>query len=120
MPESDSDVRAYLAERWTCSQPKEAALDYIADGEWQDASQGARAGVANGGSRSDGRQHGGPSDGQGEATEAREAANDNAMARIANEIRHAVNGWRHGAAVDAFAAERAGIGGHDLTKFREI
>ena len=26
--------------------------------------------------------------------------------RIAQEIRHAVNGWRHGAAVDAFAAER--------------
>ena len=29
--------------------------------------------------------------------------------RIANEIRHAVNGWRHGAAVDAFAAERAEV-----------
>ena len=37
------------------------------------------------------------------------AANDNAIVRIANEIRHAVNGWRHGAAVDAFAAGRTEI-----------
>ena len=29
--------------------------------------------------------------------------------RIAQEVRHAVNGWRHGAAVDAFAAERAEV-----------
>ena len=29
--------------------------------------------------------------------------------RIAQEIRHAVNGWRHGAAVDAFAAERTEV-----------
>ena len=29
--------------------------------------------------------------------------------RVAREIRHAVNGWRHGAAVDAFAAERAEV-----------
>ena len=43
------------------------------------------------------------------AAEAREAANDNAIVRIAQEIRHAVNGWRHGAAVDAFAAERAEV-----------
>ena len=33
------------------------------------------------------------------------AANDNAIVRIAREIRHAVNGWRHGAAVDTFAEE---------------
>ena len=37
------------------------------------------------------------------------AANDNAIVRIAREIRHAVNGWRHGAAVDAFAAERTQV-----------
>ena len=37
------------------------------------------------------------------------AANDNAFARIAGEIRHAVIGWRHGAAVDAFAAERSEV-----------
>ena len=45
--------------------------------------------------------------GREQATEARAAANDNAIVHIAQEIRHAVNGWRHGAAVDAFAAERA-------------
>ena len=120
MPVTDSDVRAYLAERWSRSQPKEAALDYITDGEWRDASEQAQldaqrraqqggAGVGNGGSRSNGRQHGGPGDGQGEATEAIAAANDNAIVRIAQEIRHAVNGWRHGAAVDAFAAERTEV-----------
>ena len=90
MPVTDSDVRAYLAERWSRSQPKEAALDYIADGAWRNASQGAqlraqlgRAGVGNGGSRSNGRQHGDPGDGKGEAAEARAAANDNAIVRIA-------------------------------------
>ena len=109
MPVTDSDVRAYLAERWSRSQPKEAALDYVADGKWQDASQGARAGVGTGATRTASAKHGGPGDGQGVAAEALEAANDNAIVRIANEIRHAVNGWRHGAAVDAFAAERAEV-----------
>ena len=116
MPVTDSDVRAYLAERWSRSQPKEAALDYITDGEWRDASEAAqlraqpgRAGIVNGGGRSNGGQHGGPGDAQGEAAEAIAAANDNAIVRIAHEIRHAVNGWRHGAAVDAFAAERAEV-----------
>ena len=109
MPVTDSDVRAYLAERWSRSQPKEAALDYVTDGEWRDANEGARAGIGNGGSRSNGRQHGRPGGGQGEASEAITAANDNAIVRIAREIRHAVNGWRHGAAVDAFAAERAEV-----------
>ena len=32
MPVLDSDVRAYLAERWSRSQPKEAALDYSRSG----------------------------------------------------------------------------------------
>ncbi|MDE0341654.1 MAG: AAA family ATPase, partial [Deltaproteobacteria bacterium] len=120
MPVRDSDVRAYLAERWSRSQPKEAALDYVTDGEWRDTSEQAqlgaqlraqpgRAGVGNGGSRTDGRQHGGPGGGQEEAAQAIAAANDNAIVRIAQEIRHAVNGWRHGAAVDAFAAERAEV-----------
>ena len=109
MPVTDSDVRAYLAERWSRSQPKEAALDYVTDGEWRDASQGARAGIGNGGSRSDVRKHAGPSNGQDKTAEDRTAVNDNAMVRIAQEIRHAVNGWRHGAAVDAFAAERTDI-----------
>ena len=109
MPVTDSDVRAYLAERWSRSQPKEAALDYITDGEWRDASERVRAGLGNGATRTASAKHGDPGDGQGEATEAREAANDNAIVRIAQEIRHAVAGWRHGAAVDAFAAERAEV-----------
>ena len=41
-PVLDSDVRAYLAERWSRSQPKEAALDYVSDGAWRDAREGAR------------------------------------------------------------------------------
>ena len=93
MPITDSDVRAYLAGRWSRSQPKEAALDYTTDGEWREE-----------------RRHG-PAlrDGRGEPAEAREAANDNAIVRIAQEIRHTVNAWRHGAAVDAFATERAEV-----------
>ena len=110
LPVMDSDVRAYLAERWSRSEPKEAALDYVSDGAWRDARKDARAGVGNGGGRSNGRGQDGPGDGKEEATEARHsAANDNAIVRIAEEIRHAVAGWRHGAAVDAFAAERTRV-----------
>ena len=109
MPVTDSDVRAYLAERWSRSQPKEAALDYITDGRWRDASEGARASVGNGATRPAGSMRGGPGDGQAEAAEAIAAANDNAIVRIARDIRHAVNGWRHGAAVDAFATERSEV-----------
>ena len=93
-PVLDSDVRAYLAERWSRSQPKEAALDYVSDGKWRDA-------------REDAQHHGrGAGETRQETAEAHTAANDNALVRIAQEIRHAVNGWRHGAAVDAFAVER--------------
>ena len=109
MPVTDSDVRAYLAERWSRSQPKEAALDYVTDGAWRDAGEAARAGIGNGGSRSNGRPHDGPGMGRREAAEAHAAANDNALARISQDIRHAVDGWRHGAAVDAFAAERGEV-----------
>ena len=93
-PVLDSEVRAYLADRWSRSQPKEAALDYVSDGMWRDAREGAR--------------HRGRGDGEARqgTAEAHAAANDNALVRIAQEVRHAVNGWRHGAAVDAFAAER--------------
>ena len=94
MPVLDSDVRAYLAERWSRSQPKEAALDYVSDGEWRDAREEA---PRHGRSAREAHQ---------DAAEARDAANDNAIVRIAQEIRHAVIGWRHGAAVDAFAVER--------------
>ena len=97
MPVTDSDVRAYLAERWSRSQPKEAALDYITDGEWRDAREDT--------------QHRGRTSGEARqgTAEDRATANDNVIVRIANEIRHAVNGWRHGAGVDAFAAERAHV-----------
>ena len=33
---TDTEIRAYLAERWSSLQPKEAALDYMADGVWED------------------------------------------------------------------------------------
>ena len=39
---TDTEVRAYLAERWSRSQPKEAALDYMADGIWQDSRENVR------------------------------------------------------------------------------
>ena len=109
MPVLDSDVRAYLAERWSRSQPKEAALDYVSDGMWRHAREGARAGIGNGATGTAGTGRGGPGNGQDVAPAAREAVNDNAIVRIAQEIRHAVNGWRHGAAVDAFAAERGEV-----------
>ncbi len=108
-PVLDSDIRGYLAERWSRSQPKEAALDYVSDGMWRDARESARAGIATRAARPAAIRHGGPGDEQREASEAQAAANDNAIVRIAQEIRHAVNGWRHGVAVDAFAAERAQV-----------
>ncbi len=131
-PVTDIDIRAYLAERWSRSMPKEAALDYIAEGAWRDATQGARSGigtgaasgVASGAARPApaGARQGAVGDGQERATEAQvsatvsqtlsqtqAAANDNTIVRIAQEIRHAVNGWRHGAAVDAFAVERTQV-----------
>ena len=96
MPVTDSDIRAYLAERWSRSQPKEAALDYVSDGAWRDAREDARHGRTSGERRQ-------------ETAKAHAAANDNALVRIAQEIRHAVNGWCHGGAVDAFAAERGEV-----------
>ena len=36
---TDTGTRAYLAERWSRSQPKEAALDYMADGTWESQRQ---------------------------------------------------------------------------------
>ena len=39
---TDTEIRAYLAERWSRSQPKEAALDYMADGVWEDRREGVR------------------------------------------------------------------------------
>ena len=92
-PVMDADIRSHLADRWSRSQPKEAALDYITDGAWRDQREKA-AGQENG-IRA------------GERPGA--AANDNAIVRIAGEIRHTALGWRHGAAVDALAAGREAV-----------
>ena len=95
-PVTDTHIRAHLAERWSRSQPKEAALDYIADGVWRDQ-------------REDIRKDRAVREAQPDVGAVRPPANDNALIRIAWEIRHAALGWRHGAAVDAFAVERGEV-----------
>ena len=95
---TDTEIRAYLAERWSRSQPKEAALDYMANGIWEDRRENVREGR----SRSSGET-------QGEAGDIRAAANDNALARIARDIRRTAFGWRHAQAVSTFAAGREEI-----------
>ena len=97
-PVTDSDIRAYLAERWSRSQPKEAALDYMAEGVWRDRQADVR----------EGRQRAART-GREAAAGTRPAANDNALARIARDIRRTAFGWRHGQAVAAFAAGRSEI-----------
>ena len=89
---TDTEIRAYLAERWSRSQPKEAALDYMADGIWQDRRENVREAK----SRSSGET-------QGETGKVRAAANDNALARIARDVRRTAFGWRHAQTVAAFA-----------------
>ena len=86
-PVMDADIRAHLAERWSRSQPKEAALDYITDGAWRDQRENTNK-----------QEHGARAPGA--------AANDNALNRIAGEIRRTAFGWRHGQAVAAFADGR--------------
>ena len=88
---TDTKIRAYLAERWSRSQPKEAALDYMADGIWEDRREDR--------SRS-------PGETQGEAGDIRAAANDNTLARIARDVRRTAFGWRHAQTVAAFTDER--------------
>ena len=95
---TDTEIQAYLAERWSRSQPKEAALDYMADGVWQDQ----REHVREDNSRSIRETQGAP-------LEARPTANDNALARIARDIRRTAFGWRHAQAVSTFAAGREKI-----------
>ena len=92
-PVMDGEIRAYLAERWSRARPKEAALDYLGDGEWEDLADNVRRRQPAGAGLQDGE-------------EVRAAANDNAMARIAHDIQRTVFAWRHGAAVDAFATGR--------------
>ena len=88
---TDTEIRAYLAERWSRSQPKEAALDYMADGIWQDRREHVREAK----SRSSGET-------QGETGRVRAAANDNALARIARDVRRTAFGWRHAQTVSTF------------------
>ena len=92
---TDTEIRAWLAERWSRSQPKEAALDYMADGIWQDRRENVREAK----SRSSGET-------QGETGKVRAAANDNALARIARDIRRTAFGWRHAHAVSTFVDSR--------------
>ena len=92
---TDTEIRAYLAERWSRSQPKEAALDYMADGIWQDHRESVREDR----SRS-------PGEARGEAGDIRAAANDNTLARIARDVRRTAFGWRHARTVTAFADSR--------------
>ena len=92
---TDTEIRAYLAERWSRSQPKEAALDYMADGVWEDRRESAREDR----SRSSGEA-------RGEAGEVRAAANDNALARIARDVRRTAFGWRHAQTVSTFVDGR--------------
>ena len=90
---TDTEIRAYLAERWSRSQPKEAALDYMADGIWEDR-------------REDVREDRNRSPGEVQGENIRASANDNAMARIARDVRRTAFGWRHAQTVAAFADGR--------------
>ena len=92
---TDTEIRAYLAERWSRSQPKEAALDYMADGIWENRREHVREDH----SRSIRETQGGP-------LEARPAANGNALVRIARNIRRTAFGWRHSQAVASFVDGR--------------
>ena len=92
---TDTEIRAYLAERWSRSQPKEAALDYMADGIWEDRREDVREDR----SRS-------PGEAQGEAGDIRATANYNALARIARDVRRTAFGWRHAQTVSTFVDGR--------------
>ena len=92
-PVADGEIRTYLAERWSRSVPKEAALDYMGVGDWEDRDIPRHRGA-------DGeRQHDDPA-------QAQAAANDNALSRIARDVQRTAFAWRHGVAVDVFAAGR--------------
>ncbi len=93
MAVTETEIRAYLAERWSRSQPKEAALDYMADGVWENRQENGRKDR----SRSNYET-------KSDADDIRAAANDNALARIARDVRRAAFGWRHAQAVSTFAA----------------
>ena len=95
---TDTEIRAYLAERWSRSQPKEAALDYMVDGMWEERRENVR--------EDRGRS---PGEAQGAAGDIRAAANDNALARIARDVRRTAFAWRHAQAVASFADSRSQV-----------
>ena len=90
---TDTEIRAYLAERWSRSQPKEAALDYMADGVWEER-------------REDVREDTNRSPGEAQGEDIRAAANNNALVRITRDVRRTAFGWRHAQTVAAFADGR--------------
>ena len=92
---TDTEIRAYLAERWSRSQPKEAALDYMVDGVWEER----RKDVSEDKVRF-------PGETQGEVGDTRAAVNDNTLARIARDVRRTAFGWRHARTVATFADGR--------------
>ena len=92
-PVADGEIRTYLAERWSRSVPKEAALDYMGVGDWEDRD------IPRHRSADGERQHDDPA-------QAQAAANDNALSRIARDVQRTAFAWRHGVAVDVFAAGR--------------
>ena len=98
VPVTDSEIRAYLAERWSRTRPKEAALDHMADGVWEDRRVEAPE---------DGRHT--PGAGRQGTAKVRAAVDGNALARIARDIRRTARRWRHGHAVAAFADGRREI-----------
>ena len=99
---TDTEIRAYLAERWSRSQPKEAALDYMADGIWEDRRENVREDRSRSSWRSPGTRR----------VIVRAAANDNALARIARDVRRTAFGWRHAQTVSTFVdGRRAGSRG---------
>ena len=95
---TDTEIRAYLAERWSRSQPKEAALDYMADGVWEER----RESVAEDRSRS-------PGEARGEAGEVSAVANDNTLTRIARDVRRTAFCWRHAQTVTTFVDGRCQV-----------
>ena len=92
---TDTEIRAYLAERWSRSQPKEAALDYMSDGVWQDHREGVREDRSRFSNET-----------RGETSDIRAAANDNALARIARDVRRTAFGWRYAQTVSSFVDGR--------------
>ena len=93
---TDTEIRAYLAERWSRSQPKEAALDYMANGVWEDRRENVREDRSRSSGETQGRDR----------QIVRAAANDNALARIARDVRRTAFGWRHAQAVGSFVDGR--------------